>query len=335
MRLHKFRDSKGAYTRQFYDSTGAFLVGELERLDPRIHEPLMEFTYHRDLPVRSDVTVGDEYTSFMWNELGGVGGPKSGGKNWFSKGGNVIGAAQIDLKKDVNPFPLWAMGVDYDLPELESAQQLGRSVDQMKIDAVQAKHQMDADELAYVGDSDLELTGLANSADVVVDMAADGAAGSPLWANKTPLEILADINGVLEAAWKKSGLAVPPSHLLLPPDAFAPLLSPISQAGEKSVMTYVKENNIFSMTTMREFKILPVKWLDDIGTEVGDIRTGRAVAYTPKENYVRLPITPLLRTNVQYDLLKVKFAYYGRMGGVEVVYPQTIHYLDGITQNAA
>jgi hypothetical protein len=305
---------------------GAFLVGELERLDPRIHEPLMGFTYHRDLPIRSDVTVGDEYTSFMWNAFGGIGGPKSGGKNWFSKEGNVIGAAQIDLQKDINPFPLWAMGVDYDLPELESAQQIGRPIDQMKVDAVQAKHQMDADELAYVGDTGLKLKGLANSADVVVDSAADGAAASPLWADKTPLEILKDINELLSATWRQSGLAVPPSHLLLPPDAFGPLLGPLGADGNKSVMTYVKENNIFSMATMREFKILPVKWLDNIG--VGSV--GRAVAYTPKENYVRFPITPLLRTNVQYDLLKVKFAYYGRMGGVEVVYPQTVHYLDGI-----
>jgi hypothetical protein len=99
-------------------------------------------------------------------------------------------------------------------------------------------------------------------------------------------------------------------------------------------MTYVKENNIYTMTTAREFKIFPVKWLDDIGTRLGSAPTGRAVAYTPKENYVRLPITPLLRTNVQYDLLKVKFAYYGRMGGVEIVYPQTLHYLDGITAAA-
>jgi hypothetical protein len=313
---------------------GAFLTGELERLDPRIHEPLMEFTYHRDLPIRSDVTVGDEYTSFMWNALGGIGGPKSGGKNWFSKDGNVIGAAQIDLHKEVFPFPVWAMGVDYDLLELESAQQVGRSIDQMKIDAVQAKHQMDADELAYVGDKDLKLTGLSNSSDVIVDMAVDGAAGSSFWKDKTPLEILTDINDLLTATWKQSGLAVPPSHLLLPPDAFTPLLAPLGTDGVKSVMAYIKENNIYSMTTMREFKIMPVKWLDNIGTQIETKPTGRAVAYTPKENYVRLPITPLLRTNVQYDLLKVKFAYYGRMGGVEVVYPDTMHYLDGITETA-
>ena len=120
----------------------------------------------------------------------------------------------------------------------------------------------------------------------------------------------------------------------MPPKAFPQLLNPLGADGSKSVMTYVKENNIFTMTTNREFKIFPVKWLDDIGTQVNAAPSGRAIAYTPKENYVRLPITPLLRTNIQYDLLKVKFAYYVRIGGVEVVYPQTIHYLDGITAAA-
>jgi hypothetical protein len=331
-----FRNSAGGYSRRFFDSTGAFLTGELEKLDPRIHQPLIgEFTYHRDVPIRSDVTVADEYTSFMWNALGGVGGPKSGGKNWFSKEGNIIGAAQIDLKKSVQIFPLWAMGVDYDLPELESAQQIGRPLDQMKIDAVQMKHQMDADSLAYLGDADLKITGLANSTDVVVDMAEDGASGSPFWSRKTPVEILRDVNELLTATWKQSALAVPPSHILLPPDALSPLMNPLSADGSKSVATYIKENNLFTTTTGREIKIVTVKWLDDIGTAVEGVASGRAIAYTPKENYVRLPITPLLRTNVQYDLLKVKFAYYGRMGGVEVVYPDTVHYLDGITGNAA
>ena len=37
-------------------STGAFLVGELERLDSRIYEPIADFTYGRDIDLRKDVT---------------------------------------------------------------------------------------------------------------------------------------------------------------------------------------------------------------------------------------------------------------------------------------
>lgn len=323
------------YRRSFYDSTGAFLIGELERLDPIIHEPLVEFTYHRDLPIRRDATIADEYTSYMEEAFGAVGGVSAKGKNWFSKEGNVIGAAQVDLTKTTVPFPLWALGIDYDLPELESAMKLNRSIDQMKIDAMQMKHQMDSDEMAYVGDTYIKQYGLANSTRVMVDIAPNGASGSPLWRQKTPREILLDINTILQETWKASALAVPPSTILLPPEAFETLVLPVTEAGDRSIMTYVAENNIYKMNTGRELDIKAVKWLDDIGASAGSApTTGRMIAYTPKENYVRFPLTPLQRTNVQYDLLKVKFAYYGRIGVVEIVKPETVHYLDGITSVA-
>lgn len=318
------------YRRNFYDSTGAFLIGELERLDPIVHEPLVEFTFHRDLPIRRDATIADEYTSYMEEAFGAVGGVASRGKNWFSKEGNVVGAAQVDLTKTTVPFPLWALGIDYDLPELESAMKLNRSIDQMKIDAMQMKHQMDCDEMAYVGDTYIKQFGLANNPRVMVDIAPNGTSGSALWKQKTPREILLDINTVLQETWKSSALAVPPSTLLLPPEAFETLVLPVTEAGDRSIMTYVEENNIYKMNTGRPLDIKAVKWLDDIGAT----GTGRMVAYTPKENYVRFPLTPLQRTNVQYDLLKVKFAYYGRIGVVEIVKPETVHYLDGITTTA-
>ena len=316
------------FNRSFFDSAGAFLQGELERLDPIIHQPLMEFTFHRDLPIRRDATVADEYTSYMEQAFGAVGGPAGTGKNWFSKDGNVVAAAQVDLTKTTVPFPLWALGIDYDLPELESAMRLNRSIDQMKIDAMQAKHQMDADEMAYIGDTYIKQKGLVNNTRVMVDTAANGAAASPLWNRKTPQEILLDINSVLQMTWKASALAVPPAKLLLPPEAFEVLVLPVTSAGNRSIMTYVQENNIYKMQTGRELDIKAVKWLDNIGTNA----KGRMVAYTPKENYVRFPITPLQRTNTQYDLLKVKFAYWGRIGVVEIVKPETMHYLDGITE---
>src|SRR5580765_6904879 len=45
------------------DSTGAFLIGELERLDPTLHEPLATVTWGRDIDLREDVTLADEVSS--------------------------------------------------------------------------------------------------------------------------------------------------------------------------------------------------------------------------------------------------------------------------------
>jgi hypothetical protein len=70
--------------RRFADAetisaTGAFLVGELERLDSRIYEPIADFTYGRDIDLRNDVTIADEVSSFIQSEyMGGFGGTGAG-----------------------------------------------------------------------------------------------------------------------------------------------------------------------------------------------------------------------------------------------------------------
>src|ERR1700688_4558988 len=48
-----FRDAGGGGNRtRTYDSTGAFLVGELERLDQKLHDPLVAVTWSRDIDLR-------------------------------------------------------------------------------------------------------------------------------------------------------------------------------------------------------------------------------------------------------------------------------------------
>jgi hypothetical protein len=48
------------YDQNTIDSAGAFLVGELERLDQELHMPLVSVTWNRDIDLREDVTIGDE-----------------------------------------------------------------------------------------------------------------------------------------------------------------------------------------------------------------------------------------------------------------------------------
>ena len=50
---HRFTTHDG----RTVDSTGAFLVGELERLDLALHEPLAAVSWGRDIDLREDVTL--------------------------------------------------------------------------------------------------------------------------------------------------------------------------------------------------------------------------------------------------------------------------------------
>jgi hypothetical protein len=53
--------------------------------------------------------------------------------------------------------------------------------------------------------------------------------------------------------------------------------------------------------------------------------------YTQEQRFVRFPMTQLqVRTPIQYDAMYHKTTYYCRLGVVEVVYPETIAYRDGL-----
>jgi hypothetical protein len=162
----------------------------------------------------------------------------------------------------------------------------------------------------------------------------NGASASPLWTSKTPAEILKDVNDLLISVWTASGFAVMPNKLLLPPTQFGWISTQtVSSAGSVSILKYLLENNILKTSTGQTLEIVPSKWCIGSGSG-GTIGTSgtvdRMVAYTQRTDFVRYPMTMLQRTPVQYDSLFHKSTYYCRLGVVEVVYPETIGYRDGL-----
>lgn len=321
------------------DSTGAFMVGELERLDQTLHMPLAAVTWGRDIDLREDVTIADEVSSFTLSTFaspGNVGGNGIGnGKAWIGKDTNQIGGINQDIAKVPHQLRPWALELKYTILELESAAKLGRPIDQQKYEGLQLKYQMDVDEQVYIGDTTTGDTGLVNNSLVTnVSNLPNGAAASSKWSTKTPDEILADVNQMLTSVWSASAWAVMPTRLLLPPAQFGYISTQkVSNAGNISILKYIQENNLLTTSGKGQLEILPLKWL--IGAGVGGTlgTTGtvdRAIVYTKDKQRVRFPLTILQRTPIQYDSIYHKTTYFGRLGAVEVVYPETLGYFDGL-----
>jgi hypothetical protein len=322
------------------DSTGAFLVGELERLDQTLHMPLAAVTWGRDIDLREDVSLADEASSFTLTSFGAAGNLGAGngirnGKAWIGKATDQIGGVGVDTGKFPQPLTPWGMEIKYSILELESAAKVGRPIDDQKYEALKLKHQMDIDEMVYVGDSSLAVGGLLNNA-LVTNIAnvPNGAGASPLWSLKTPAEILKDVNEGLQSAWAASGYAVMPSNILIPPGQFGSISTQvISTAGSVSILKYLLENNIVTASGKGQISIAPGKWNVGSGSG-GTIGTSgtvdRMAFYSKQKQYVRYPMTALQRTPIQYDSIYHKSTYYCRLGVVEVVYPETIAYRDGL-----
>lgn len=329
------------------DSTGAFLVGELERLDLTLHEPLAAVTWGRDIQLREDVTTADEASSFTVSTYASSGGLGTGagvgtGKSWIGKDTNQVSRVSVDIAKLTQPLIPWGKEIAYTVLELESAAKLGRPVDEQKYKALQLAHQMEIDEMVYFGDTPGAFYGLVNSnnrttSDAVTNVAnvANGGQGSPLWTQKTPDEILQDFNEVLTSAWAAAGWAILPSEVLLPPADFGYISTQkVSAAGNVSILNYVLENNITARQGGATLDIKPVKWAIGAG-QGGTIGTvnghDRMVVYTNDKERVRYPMTMLSKTPLQYDSIWHRSTYYGRLGCLEIVYPELIAYRDGLS----
>lgn len=345
---YSFRTADGAsqtVTGRTCDSTGAFFVGELERLDMTYHGPLAAVFWGRDIDLREDVTVADEVSSFTVSTFASAGGLGIGqtipsGIAWAGKNTNQVTGIGFDIGKVTQPLRPWAMELKYDILELESAARLGRPVDAQKYAGIMLKHQMDIDQQVYVGNTDTNDYGLINlnnrtdySKVTAVSNAALGAAGFSNWPQKSPAEILADFNTALQTTWQNAAWAVLPGRVLVPPAQYSYISTQlVSIAGNTSILKYVLENNVVNAAGGK-LEILPLKWC--IGAGVGGTlgTTGtvdRMVVYSKDKQFVRYPLTGLQRTPVQWDSLYQKTVYYNRLGVLEAVYPETLAYIDGI-----
>jgi hypothetical protein len=347
MRGKSFGQSFRTHDGRTVDSSGAFLVGELERLDLTLHEPLAAVTWGRDIDLREDVTTADEVSSFTISTYASAGGLGTGqgvgnGKSWIGKNTNQVSRVSVDIAKITQPLIPWGKEIAYTVLELESAAKLGRPVDEQKYKALQLAFQMEVDEMVYFGDIPGAFYGLVNSnnrttPDAVTNVAnvANGAQGSPLWTTKTPDEILQDFNEALTSAWAAAGWSILPDSILISPTDFGYIATQkVSAAGNVSILNYVLENNITARQGGATLDIKSVKW--SIGTGVGGTVTvanghDRMVVYTKDKDRVRYPMTMLSKTPLQYDSIWHRSTYYGRLGVLEVVYPELLAYRDGLS----
>lgn len=340
MRGRTFDQAYRTHDGRTVDSTGAFLVGELERLDPQLNLPLAAVTWSRDIDLREDVTIGDELTSFTLTTLASPGGLGAGngirnGKAWIGKVTDQVAGLNVDIGKQSFPLQLWGLEIKYSIPELESAARAGRPIDDQKQEGLRLKYQMDVDEQVYVGDAQMNVGGLINNAAVTnFSNLPNGALGSPTWANKTPGEILKDVNDLITSTWAASAWAEMPNRILIPPRQYGYISTQlISSAGSVSILKYLLDNNVIKQSGKGELAILPAKWC--IGAGVGgtlgtDGTVDRMVAYRKEKRLVRFPMTSLQRTPIQYMSIYHMMTYFGRLGVVEVVYPECIGYRDGL-----
>jgi len=327
------------YDQRTIDSTGSFLIQQLEQLDRTIHDPLQTFTWSRDINVRTDATMGHDFTSFTNSQMASVGGIDPTKKAFISKDSSTLPNVAVDIGKTGSPLIPWGLEIQFTIFELEAAMlTTGGSIDEQKFNALKKKHQQDTDIQVYLGDSGIpNAYGLLNSPQVSTGaVAANGSGSSTLWINKTPQQILQDVNATLTAAWAASGYEYCPSKMLISPTVFGYLSTTIISiggvGGGMSILTYLEQNSISLRTNGKALELVPCKWCTGTnnGNPYGVNATDMYLVYTQEYDLVRFPTVPMVGLPVQFKGAAQIRPYVCKLGLVEFVYPETLYAAYGI-----
>jgi hypothetical protein len=309
------------FDKAFLDSTGSFLVGQLEKLDPTINEPLYDTTYSRDVTLRGDVSLADESASFTQSSFAAN---QSGNGGYVTGSTTTVGEVGVDTKKVVQPMLQWSKKLGWNVFELERSMKLGQPIDVAKLKSLAADWQIVLDRAFYLGAQGNK--GFLTRSDVST---ADATTGQWDASDITADEMLTDIEDLLSRVYANTGFAACPTDLRVDPISFGKLANmKVSSAGNMSVLKYIAENCISAAVNSRPLNIQPVKWCS---AGAGANAKAMAVAYTNAERFLRFPVVALQRQPVVFGDISQSVAYASSHGVVEAIYPETIGYMTNLS----
>lgn len=301
----------------------AFLTSELEKRDPLIRKPLTSVTYPRDIVVKSGGGWVD-YVSAQAVGYGITGG--SGGSPVQAGGANGLPIVQANLEKGLYKAHTFAAALRVMWVDMQKANYIGRSLDQLLQDGMRMAYDKHMDQNVYTGMEEYGSTGLVNNPDVTETSVTGGT-----WAAKTKEQILADINSALTEVWAAAEYDedAMPNHILLPYEQYTYIMNTmVTDLATETILDYVLKNNVAAKNG-KSLYIGATRWCKGAGTGGAD----RMVVYVNHERFLQVEeLVPLARVMSQPNATEFCYdtAYAANLSEVELFYPQTMAYFDGI-----
>lgn len=308
---------------------GAFLSSELEKKDNTIRQPLTSFTYSRDIPMR----VGGgwaEFISAMNVEYGVTGGSEDGPVH--AGGSNGIPMVQANFDKGLFKTHVFSVGMRIMWVDMQREKLTGRSLESILRDGIRMTYDKHMDANTYVGIKRYGSTGLLNNPNVVaVNASGTGVGNSTKFRDKTPDQILQDINDAILAVWASAEFdrdAVP-NHIIMPYEQYNYLATTkVTELAEKTILQFLLDNNV-AKTNGSDLYIGGCSWCKGAGTGGND----RMMVYINKERYLAEDeLSPLSRAMTQPNAENVCYdtAFLANVSEVQMYYENIMRYVDGI-----
>lgn len=297
----------------------AFLVSQLAYTESQVFERMYQpMQYEQLLPISYEA---GEYADSIRYEIYDYAGR---GKRTSGKGKDIN---LVDIAYADKSFPVMNgdIGYDYTQEELRRTAFLRRPISERKLAAAIEAYRRHMNDVGLFGEASSGLTGLFNNANVPQGNAPVGA-----WQTgpKTPAQILADINTLIQNVWSNTAYNDMVTDIVIAPAAYAYIAStPRSENSDKTILQYVKENNIAKVERGQDIRFSPGYGLDTAGAG----GTKRMVGYVKSDTRLVMHVPlPLRFLAPQLIGLSVQVPGEYKYSGVEFRYPKSAYYMDGI-----
>jgi hypothetical protein len=303
----------------------SFLIRQATLIEPVVYAmKYQEIQYPMLVPV--DTSAPDWIQSVTYFSMDGVGQAQ-----WFAGQAQDIPKVGLTREKFETTVSMAAIGYGYDLEEIGTAQLLGMNLTADKATLARRVAEEKIDSVAFVGDAAKGYTGLVNSATPTATTApADGTGSSTTFANKTPDQVLRDINGQITGTFTGTLGAEMVDTILLPYSVLLDLSTRrIDTVNQTTILQWVMENNIYTRLTGQPLMIRGLfGYLDTAGAGA----TKRMVAYRRSPEVLKMHVPMPFRFMPAWQTGPIRFDVPGifRVGGVDIRRPKAVRYLDGI-----
>ncbi len=296
----------------------AFFARQLEEIRSRTYDvKLVELKARMLIPVDNSVPPGADVVTYRQFTAGGV--------------AKIIASYADDLpRSDVfgKEYHVSLKGLGssygYNIQEIRAAQMTGLPLEQRRANASRRAIEELIDKLGQSGDADTGLLGLFNQPAALTFTIPNGASGFQAWSTKTPSEILADMNGATRNIVVQTKDIEHPDTMILPIDQYTLVaVTPFSAQNASNVTIlemYLKNNPWVS-------EVEP--WYPLKGAGAG--ATDRMIVYKRDPDHLMLVISQEFEQfPPQQRGLEFVVPCHARCAGVQVPYPLSICYSDGI-----
>ena len=215
-----------------------------------------------------------------------------------------------------------ATSYNYDKFTVEKAQRAGRNLVDTKSAAARRALEELVDRIAWFGDEQYNIPGFINYPGITEYILPDNEGHtSKAWADKTPDEILDDINGLIDTVTETTLNKEKPNTIIMPPKLYRLISTTwVNNDHDVSILDVAKRANP-DITTWGAVSAL---------TSAGANGSGRIMAYTNSSDKLEFHLPVAIeqeqpeRNGLMYSVILTN-----QIGGTTVYYPQSVAFADG------